>query len=187
MKNINTKKSKELFERAVKSIPGGVSSSSRSCLEGYNPYIENPYDPLGRVHAYPRPWLWLGGTGITLAHSDIAGRVVGAIFIVLSVFILKPSSCKEFFISALLLLSPAILLGVERGNNDLIVFIMLGVAGFMMDRNLRSLNYTAYLCLFITSFLKIYPVASFALLPKIIQDIKKFWAFILFSGLVFSA
>ena len=38
MSSINTKKSKELFERALKLIPGGVSSSSRSCLEGYKPY-----------------------------------------------------------------------------------------------------------------------------------------------------
>ena len=38
MKNLITDKSKKLFERALKSIPGGVSSASRSTLEGYAPY-----------------------------------------------------------------------------------------------------------------------------------------------------
>jgi glutamate-1-semialdehyde 2,1-aminomutase len=38
MKKLVTEKSKKLFERALKSIPGGVSSASRSTLEGYAPY-----------------------------------------------------------------------------------------------------------------------------------------------------
>jgi glutamate-1-semialdehyde 2,1-aminomutase len=38
MENLVTEKSKSLFERAVKSIPGAVSSASRSTLEGYAPY-----------------------------------------------------------------------------------------------------------------------------------------------------
>jgi len=38
MKSLVTEKSKKLFERAKKSIPGGVSSASRSTLEGYAPY-----------------------------------------------------------------------------------------------------------------------------------------------------
>ena len=38
MKTVRAEKSKKLFERAKKSIPGGVSSASRSTLEGYAPY-----------------------------------------------------------------------------------------------------------------------------------------------------
>jgi glutamate-1-semialdehyde 2,1-aminomutase len=38
MKTVTTKKSKKLFERALKVLPGGVSSVSRSHLEGYTPY-----------------------------------------------------------------------------------------------------------------------------------------------------
>lgn len=38
MLNLAREKSKKLFERALKSIPGGVSSASRSTLEGYAPY-----------------------------------------------------------------------------------------------------------------------------------------------------
>jgi len=36
--NHNTEKSRKLYERALKSIPGGASSASRTKLEGYSPY-----------------------------------------------------------------------------------------------------------------------------------------------------
>jgi glutamate-1-semialdehyde 2,1-aminomutase len=38
MKALGMEKSKKLFERAKNSMPGGVSSASRSALEGYAPY-----------------------------------------------------------------------------------------------------------------------------------------------------
>ncbi len=38
MHTLKTDRSKKLYERALKSLPGGVSSASRSSLEGYEPY-----------------------------------------------------------------------------------------------------------------------------------------------------
>jgi glutamate-1-semialdehyde 2,1-aminomutase len=38
MSSYSTEKSKKLYERALKSIPGGASSASRTPLEGYKPY-----------------------------------------------------------------------------------------------------------------------------------------------------
>jgi glutamate-1-semialdehyde 2,1-aminomutase len=38
MGTFSTEKSKKLYERALKSIPGGASSASRTPLEGYKPY-----------------------------------------------------------------------------------------------------------------------------------------------------
>ncbi len=135
-----------------------ILSASDAYREGYNPYIENPYDPLGREHVYPRPWLWLGYTGITLDHSNFAATLLMAFFFLLSIRILRPENGNEFLISAMLLLSPAVMLGVERGNNDLIIFILLGLAVFFLNNKIRALDLIAYFFLFLASILKIYPI-----------------------------
>jgi hypothetical protein len=163
-----------------------ILSASDAYREGYNPYIENPSDPLGRQHVYPKPWLWLGYTGITQDHSKFAAILLMSFFFLLSIKILRPENGNEFLLSAMLLLSPAVLLGVERGNNDLIIFILLGLAVFFLDSKSRLLDLIAYFLLFLTSILKFYPIASFLIFVRIIKDCKKFWMlaffFIIFFG-----
>ena len=163
-----------------------ILSASDAYREGYNPYIENPSDPLGRQHVYPKPWLWLGYTGITQDHSKFAAILLMSFFFLLSIKILRPENGNEFLLSAMLLLSPAVLLGVERGNNDLIIFILLGLAVFFLDSKSRLLDLIAYFLLFLTSILKFYPIASFLIFVRIIKECKKFWMlaffFIIFFG-----
>jgi len=162
-----------------------ILSASDAYRDGYNPYIENPHDPLGRKHVYPRPWLWLGYTGMTQDHSKFAAILLMSFFFLLSIRILRPENGNEFLFSAMLLLSPAVLLGVERGNNDLIIFILLGLAVFFLNNKNRLLDLIAYFFLFLASILKFYPIASFLMFVKIIKDYKKFWIFALFSILFF--
>jgi hypothetical protein len=162
-----------------------ILSASDAYREGYNPYIENPHDPLGRKHVYPRLWLWLGYTGITRDHSKFAAMLLMSFFFLLSIRILRPENGNEFLFSAILLLSPAVLLGVERGNNDLIIFILLGLAVFFLNNKNRLINLFAYFFLFLASILKFYPIASLLIFVRIIKDYKKFWMFALFSILIF--
>ena len=110
-----------------------------------------------------------------------------AFFFLLSIRILQPENGNEFLISAMLLLSPAVMLGVERGNNDLIIFILLGLAVFFLNNKIRALDLIAYFFLFLASILKIYPIASFLIFVRIIKDYKKFWIFTLFSTFFFGA
>ena len=162
-----------------------ILSASDAYREGYDPYIENPHDPLGREHVYPRPWLWLGYTGLTRDHSKFAAILLMSFFFLLSIRILRPENGNEFLLSAMLLLSPAVLLGVERGNNDLIIFILLGLAVFSLNNKNHLLDLIAYFFLFLASILKFYPIASFLIFVRIIKDYKKFWMFALFSILFF--
>ena len=164
-----------------------ILSASDAYREGLNPYIENPLDPLGRKHVYPRVWLWLGHTGITLGHSNIAAILMATFFFLLCIGILRPDNGREFLISAILLLSPAVMLGVERGNNDLIIFILLVLAVFFLNHKIRALDYVAYFFLLLASMLKLYPIASFLVFVRIIKNNKKFWIFTLFSLSFFAA
>jgi len=173
--------------KAVFADTQAILAASDAYRDGYNPYIEHPYDPLGRLHVYPRPWLWLGYVGLTLQHSRYAAILLIVCFLLLSIVILRPANIYEVLISAMLLLSPAVMLGVERGKNDLIIFVSPAFALFLLNHNIRALKRISFNFLFLAAILKIYPIASFLILPQIIKDNKKFWTFTLVSTCIIGA
>ena len=173
------------LEKAPFADMQAILSASDAYHDGFNPYIENPYDPLGREHVYTRPWLWLGYIGITREHSKLAATILIVLFSLLCVKILNPDSGKEFLISVMLLLSPAVMLGVERANNDLVIFLLLGLSVFFLHNRIRALDWIAYLFLYLASILKIYPIASFLIFLRTFKDNRKFLKFTLFSMIFF--
>ena len=158
-----------------------ILSASDAYHDGFNPYIENPYDPLGRRHVYTRPWLWLGYIGITRKYNNLAATLLIGLFFLLCIKILNPDNGKEFLICAMLLLSPAVMLGVERANNDLVIFGLLGLSVFLLHKRIRALDWIAYSFLYLASILKIYPLVSFLIVLRTFKDNRKLLAFSLFS------
>ena len=109
----------------MRSVQGGVLSA----LQGFDPQIENPADPWGRPMNYPAVWLSIAGI------FDFNTELHFLIFMV--VMVVAYVGCCLFLIwrtgsvwIALVLFSGASLLAVERGNNDLAIFMLLMVASF---------------------------------------------------------
>lgn len=129
-----------------------------------------------RVHVYGRPWLWLGNLG--LGATDVAwmGLVLAAAFMVCAVLLLAPVDLRTLALCAGILFSPAISLAVERGNNDVLVFLCLIFAAWLVTRPtsyhtggywtegapVRQL--AAILIVFGLVALKFYPIVVFAAL-----------------------
>ncbi len=151
---------------------------------GYDVYKENPCDVVNRVYPYPRIWLWIGAIGLTREHNNIVGALIITVFLLLSVNLIHPKNLKEFFISAVLLLSPTVMLGVERANTDLLMFTLLGLAVYFMFSKVRILNSISYLCIYVATFLKLYPAASFVAFIKHIKSQKRFWLLVIFSVVI---
>eukprot|EP01037_Dinobryon_pediforme_P002307 gene2307-2346_t len=115
---------------------------------GINVFETNPCDVAGRVHVYGSLWLSLGQLGLGSAHLFSKGFIVDIVFMAIAVMLLKPSSKREFAKSCLILFSPAVTLGIERANNDLIVFSLLAVSallyakrdGFAQVSSLRNIK-----------------------------------------------
>lgn len=149
--------------------------ASEAYDQGYDPLIENPVNPRGHQLNYPRIWHLLFKLGINESHTNIIGTVVVILFFIgIGVFwFSKHFDSLTYLILSILTLSPAVMLGVERSNIELIIFFVLSVA--------LSVNYYSVIAsLFVFEFaavLKIYPVFSFIYLLK--ENKRKFY--ILFS------
>jgi hypothetical protein len=147
----------------VRTITGGAESYGM----GLDPLVVNPGDPWGRPMNYPRVWQWLHFAGVDSSHSVYFGLGMAALF-VLGV-LLFPAPDIDGPCTALLLLcifSPAVLLGIERGNTDLLMFFLLSAAVFSLSTAHglgRSIALGAMLAAFV---LKLYPIFGFAVLLR---------------------
>ena len=133
---------------------------------GGDPYVANPRDPKERPYNYSRAWLAfmrfpndepvVVAIGITLALAALAAVL----------WFWGRLTLGEGAYAGLLLCTPAIMLGVEKGNTDLIVFVLvvLGLAALGKRSSARSAGVCAAIWLGAAG-LKLYPLIAFAALP----------------------
>jgi len=96
---------------------------------GLDPHLPNPLDPLMRGHVYSDWWLGLKYLGLTRDHNfGVAITWIGA-FGAVALSTTRPRGWGEVAWLAAILVSPPVLLAVNRANNDLVVFVLLAGCG----------------------------------------------------------
>lgn len=136
-----------------------VITSGAECIRlGYDVLIENPCDPWQRPMNYPRIWSIFASWGINQSHTIMMGFLCGLLFFILVFLIIKRLNYTEALLYGLILCSPSIMLAVDRGNNDLIVFVILGVALLAMQTNYLYLNCLSLAMIIFASIIKLYPI-----------------------------
>lgn len=134
------------FFADLRSIQGAVISSA----SGLNPQIKNPGDPWGRTMNYPSIWTHIGGV-LNIQNPNnflIFGLIIVFSFIACSFVLLSRYPSIWIFIG---LLSNSTLLGIERGNIDLLIFVLI-TSSVIAPRFLQA---PAFL---LSVALKIYPI-----------------------------
>jgi len=101
-----------------------ITHGADAVAMGMDPLINNPGDPWGRPLNYPRIWQSLYSIGINKSHTVGLGVGIILCFLAGVVMVLPNVSNKTIALVIGALVSPAILLGVERGNIDLFIFFL---------------------------------------------------------------
>ncbi len=96
---------------------------------GADPHAANALDPLLRYHVYSDWWLSLRGLGLGRQHNFIVGTAWVSAFAVTAWTTAQPRHWREALWLAVLLVSPPVLLAVNRANNDLVIFVLLAGCG----------------------------------------------------------
>ena len=151
-------------------IPG----SADSFRHGFEPSIENPYDPTHRIFNYPAFWRLFFYTGITQADT-IWFSVTMIVLFFTGVFLFPGKLSIPSVIAMLLVMfSPASMLLYERGNVDLIVFFVCALI-------VLAESYSAYSAaglIALASVMKLFPFLGVSVLLN--ESKNKFWS--LFTG-----
>jgi hypothetical protein len=133
---------------------------------GIDPLPLNRCDPHERPANYPRLWLLPGRLGLGEGATVPLALFSALAFFVVVLWFVGPLKLWEGGVLALALCSPAVMLGVERGNVDLLVMALLMVA-LMMFRARRTSARALSHCLFLlAAMLKLFPVFSFVVLVR---------------------
>lgn len=124
------------------------------------PGVANPLDPLGRDHKYSDWWFALRWLGLTRESNFLVGTTWVGAFAVAVWRTVRPRNFREAAWLAGLLLSPGVLLAVNRANNDLVVFAVLAACGVAATGATWLRQLVAVGALVLATGLKFYPAPA---------------------------
>ena len=115
-------------------------------------------DAWQRIYNYMPIWIEFLKLGIHKEYYYLFGILFSSLFFLAFFKLITINSKKEFFIYFLAILSPPIMLAVERGNYDTFIFFLCFLYIFLLKKNNLFLNIFSYILIFFTSLLKFYPI-----------------------------
>jgi len=127
---------------------------------GWDVYVVNSLDPLNRPHVYGPWWLFLGHLGFVRADSWWMGSLLIVAFLGVGAAVLAPRNCRTVVLALLLLASPPALLAMERGNNDLVIFLLLATAVWLVTRTAKVGIVAGGALMVVAAALKLYPLVA---------------------------
>ena len=136
-----------------------VITAGSECIRlGYDVLIDNPCDPWNRPMNYPPIWSILASWGLDQSHTKMIGIVCALLFFTSIFLIIKRLNYFEALLYGSIICSPSIMLAVERGNNDLIVFVILSLSLLIMEVEYFNLSFLSLGIILFASILKLYPI-----------------------------
>jgi hypothetical protein len=131
----------------------GILASADCWQRGIDVYVHNPCDVLNRVFTFTPLWLdFLPGKGWT----NVLGLCLTASFFLALAVLPAPRSGKELLARLVATLSPVTAFAVERGNSDLLMFVLATATGVFLVGPLRN-RVVGYATIVIAGLLKVYP------------------------------
>jgi hypothetical protein len=108
--------------------------------------------------AYPPAWLLVAPTGLSIRDTVPMAALFYVGLIAMVTYLCNPRSFSEVCYDGLFLVSPPLVLALERCNLDVLVFLMLGLAVALANRKAVM---GAFGLVWVAAFMKMYPGAAF--------------------------
>jgi hypothetical protein len=142
-----------------------VTDHAACAAKGFNAYVLNSCDSISPFN-YPPVWLWLGYLGIDGSDSAWLAVLMTVAALGVLVTLLKGRSIWDGVITSLAILSPSMMMGIERGNIDVFILALVGGAALIFAEH-RPVRMTAGIALIgLAVVLKLHPVFCVALAAR---------------------
>jgi hypothetical protein len=135
-------------------------ASNDAVTRGLDPYAPNPLDYFHRPHVYSHWWLHLRDLGLTRADVTWLGLGIVGTFLAVALARLRPRTAGQLLWYAAVLGSAPVLLGVDRANNDLVIFILLAPLVPCLLSARPGVRWVAPFLVAAAAMLKYYPAAA---------------------------
>jgi hypothetical protein len=139
-----------------------VTSAWECTRAGIDVVPGNPCDPWGRPANYPSLWLAPAFLGLGQESTAYLGVATALVFFGSFLLLIGPARPLDAVIYAAALCSPAVMLGVERGNVDLLLFALVALGVLL----LRRTWVLAHGLLLAAAVLKLFPVFAWGVVVR---------------------
>lgn len=141
-----------------------INEYADCAAKGIDPY--HPRSCSGVNFNIPPTWLWLGRLGIEASDSAWMSLVmIGAAAIVMVMLFRGRSWCAGV-VALIAIGSPSVMMGVERGNLDLLVLTLVGAAALIYDERSFWRSFAALGLLSLGIALKLIPIFCVSLISR---------------------
>ena len=132
---------------------------------GVNVYLWNPCDELNRLMGYSPLWLRMRFLAIDHSWSAPLGLALAVLFCLSLAALVPTRRWRDQLAIGLVAFSPLTIYGVERGNIDLLVYLVALIAGFALagDFVVRVVGYGLLLG---AGILKFYPIVALVVVVR---------------------
>jgi hypothetical protein len=142
-----------------------VTDHAACAAGGFNAYVLNVCDPATMFN-YPPAWLWLGYLGIDGTDSVWLSVLITAAALGVVITLLKGRSVYNGALASLAILSPSVMMGIERGNIDLFILALVGAAAITIAGPAPNRMPWAVALVELAIVLKLYPLFCVALAAR---------------------
>ena len=138
-----------------------ITASWQCTRQGVDVMVRNPCDPWGRIMQYPKAWMVLAPLGFGQDLTNLFGianalLALGAVILVMG----RVRRIWEAGLYLVLLLSPPVLLLVERGNVDGLMLALVGISMVLWSAQSKAVRAPALVLLELAAVLKLYPIVT---------------------------
>lgn len=146
-----------IMEQAFSDM-GALLAAGEAVAAGVDPFVTpNPFDVYGRPHVYGPGWLASGAFGLGVADTAWVGWLTVLMFLGGAVCLFPLSRPRDLLLAAACLMSPPVLLGLNRANNDLLIFVVVLAAAWLAGRKEKVCGPVALVLVVLAALLKFYP------------------------------
>jgi hypothetical protein len=130
-------------------------------VDAYAPHACN-----GDNFNIPPAWLWLGYLGLDGGDSTWLSLLVDAAAAMVLVLLFKGRSWSQGVIGLAAIVSPSVMMGLERGNLDLLILTLVGLAALICDERRLGRACGAIALLALGVALKLFPMFCVSLAAR---------------------
>jgi len=129
---------------------------------GLDVYVSNPCDALGRVHVYTPLWFRFAVLPIDTSWTPVVGFALALVFVASLLLLPAGRDGRAAGLICAAALSPAVGFALERGNADLLMFVLAALAAALALCRLPT-RLLAFPIVVLAAALKVYPATLLVL------------------------
>lgn len=136
-----------------------VTSAWECTRKGISVMAANPCDPMRRSANYPGIWMAPSHLGFGVGDTIWLGRAIAAAFLVAAIAVLPAGArVADAFVYGAAVCSPSVMLGIDRGNVDILLFALVVLAVLLYRHGHGRAAPLAHALVLFTAVLKLFPI-----------------------------